>query len=261
MESNERLDKMMEDIAKTMTSDRLKAFLKTRAVFTGKSLFNWMLIMYQNMQASNVQGMYTWNKLGRRVKAGSKAVWYYAPRFTKETNDKGEEKDVLKGFFAVHGFDVSQTEGKELPEIALDYPGESELYEKTKETFKEFDVEEIVLTDGSKGYATRNDNRIVIHKEMETKEKANVLFHEMAHKILHAESDDKRSNKEVEAEAVSYMVACHFGIENKESQLEYVAAWGEKKKMNEIRELISRIEDTAMYIIKRLEPKTLAKAA
>jgi hypothetical protein len=261
VESNERLDKMMEDIAQTMTSDRLKAFLKTRAVFTGKSLFNWMLIMWQNMGATNVQGMHTWNKLGRRIKKGEKALWYYAPRFVKETDDKGKETQSLKGFFAVYGFDVSQTEGKELPEIALDYPGESELYEKTKEIFNEYDVEEILLTDGSKGYATRSDNRIVIHKEMETKEKANVLFHEMAHKILHGKGEDKRSDREVEAESVAYMVACHFGIENKESQLEYVAAWGEKKKMNEIRELISRIEDTAMYIIKRLEPKEVKQAA
>jgi hypothetical protein len=102
-------------------------YLGTMAKFHTYSFGNIMLIARQKPSASNVAGVRTWNSLGRFVRRGEKGILILAPMVGKKaktleetTVEKGEEKKPqpqLYGFRAVYVFDISHTEGKELPQL------------------------------------------------------------------------------------------------------------------------------------------------
>ena len=131
-EITERLEKGIEDL---FESENYKNYLKTMSKFTSYSLNNTLLIAMQKPDSSTVAGFNTWKSLGRQVKKGEKAIQILAPIIYKKKREKEGEKDdrisnkedkplkeetekILVGFKVVNVFDISSTEGKELPEIA-----------------------------------------------------------------------------------------------------------------------------------------------
>ena len=109
-------------------SEVLTAYLGAMAKFHTYSFGNIMLIARQKPDATNVAGLRTWNSLGRFVKRGEKGIFILAPmvgrRSTKDvaTDEPSEDattegQRTLYGFRAVYVFDISQTEGKELPTL------------------------------------------------------------------------------------------------------------------------------------------------
>jgi hypothetical protein len=108
-------------------SDGLTAYLTAMGRFYNYSFGNILEIARQKPDATRVAGLYAWNQLGRKVKKGERGIRILAPVIgVRRKKDAEAEKDirsqnqaVLVGFRSAYVFDVSQTEGKELPELLL----------------------------------------------------------------------------------------------------------------------------------------------
>ena len=111
-------------------SETLVAYLNVMARFHKYSFRNCLLIAMQRPAATHVAGYRKWEQLGRHVKKGEKGIAILAPMVYKQNaeeqagNESSEAasstdpKKVLRGFRAVHVYDVEQTDGKPLPEFA-----------------------------------------------------------------------------------------------------------------------------------------------
>lgn len=203
-----------------------------------------MLIFMQRPDATHVAGYKAWKqKFNRQVLRGEHAIKILAPiphKVTiRETNkDTGEVTDrehTWMGFRAVSVFDISQTEGDELPEIATDLTGDVERFNQLCNAVQacatvpvEWDVD---ITDPEcHGYYSRGENRICIRGGMSEAQTFKTLVHETAHSILHCEGgeqgDKPREVREVQAEGVAYVVCKALGIDSADYSFGYVAGWG-----------------------------------
>jgi antirestriction protein ArdC len=102
-------------------SETLTQYLAAIGRFHRYSLRNVMLIASQKPTATHVAGFHTWHKLGRFVKKGEKGIFILAPvvRRKQENAEQNEtdESSTAVGFRAAYVFDISQTDGQELPAI------------------------------------------------------------------------------------------------------------------------------------------------
>lgn len=223
-------------------------YLNFASKFPKRSVRNQMLIYLQKPDAHLVAGMKTWNKFGRQVVKGSKAIQIYAPIKVKEKEidkktNKEVEKTVLKGFKMVNVFDVNDTKGVPLPlnPLVPENVKESEFAEKTynhvvNELRKELPIElDDKYSDTSNGYYNRLEHKIVInandHRDITNQYKT--LIHEYAHSIFHNETGkykgyDKES-KEVQAESVAYLVTKSFGMDTSDYSFAYIKGWASGK--------------------------------
>ncbi|HZX34130.1 MAG TPA: ArdC-like ssDNA-binding domain-containing protein [archaeon] len=226
-----------------------KEYLDAMAKFWHYSYHNQILIHVQKRDASRVAGFRKWNDLGRRVKGGSKAIKILAP-FSKKLIEKdkvtGEEKKVLRTYFIpVNVFDVSQTEGKELPKIDIEVTGDShkEVLDKllalciSKNIAVEF---KDLGINGLYGYS--QGGKIALDSKQEVNMQVCTLVHEIAHELLHQTPVGKKfskQEKEIHAEATAYAVTKALGLENKSSA--YLALYtADKDKILESLEIISK---------------------
>lgn len=113
----------LSDLAKQLEqgkSQSLMTFLDTLAKFHRYSFGNVLLIGMQSPAATRVAGFNTWKTLGRYVRQGEKGITILAPLIYQsddQKDDDDQEARELRGFKAVTVFDVSQTDGKPLPDI------------------------------------------------------------------------------------------------------------------------------------------------
>lgn len=238
--ATELLEQGVEDM---FTSGRLMEYFEVMSRFHSYSARNCMLIYMQNPEATHVAGYKAWQqKFHRQVRKGEKALTILAPIAHKttirETNkDTGEVTDhehVWMSFRAVNVFDISQTDGDELPEIATDLTGDVERFTQLCNSVQacatvpvEWDVD---ITDPEcHGYYSRGENRICIRGGMSEAQTFKTLVHETAHSILHCEGgeqfDADRDVREVQAEGVAFVVCKALGIDTEDYSLGYVAAW------------------------------------
>lgn len=132
---------------------------------------------------------------------------------------------------------MSQTEGKELPDIAVDaLTGNVEQYEDFWRALKLTSPVPVTLEkiDGSAhGYYDLAEKRIAIDDGMSELQTIKTAIHEIAHAKLHdidlnapeqAKRPD-RSTREVQAESVAYTVCQHFGLDTSDYSFGYVAGW------------------------------------
>ena len=281
-EITEKLEQGLKDL---FQSDAYRKYLTTMSKFHDYSFNNTLLIAMQKPDATLVAGFHTWQKeFERHVKKGAKGIRIIAPRTIKKTieqevidpatkkpvmdNDgkpKMEKVEVtMPGFHVVTVFDVSQTEGKELPLIGTDeltgevseYPDFMKALEKTSPVpvFKE------TIKSGAKGYYSLAEKKIVLNENMSEIQNVKTLIHEIAHALLHdkdavlvegiEESEHKRRNtKEVEAESVAYTVCQHFGIDTSEYSFGYIAGWSAGRELKELKESMDTIRTTASFVI------------
>lgn len=231
---NQQIKQLAEETDKVKTSDFFKTYLKTMSKFWDYSYHNQLLIHSQFPKATKVAGYQTWKKLNRKVVKGEKAIRILAPMIVKE-----EKKDKIYGFKPVNVFDISQTIGEPLPEINVDIKGENKCLlnkfmlfcdkRKIKVLFK--DIENNL-------YGYNKKELIVINKNKSINTQINTLIHEIAHSILHQDSTLCKQQKEIQAEAVSYVICKHFEIEPR--SFDYLALYNadHEKIMNNI-EVIS----------------------
>ena len=291
-------DKLEAGIQALFESEAFKNYLKTLSKFHDYSLNNTILIAMQKPDATLVAGYTAWQKnFGRQVQKGETGIRILAPTPYKKQmevdrldpvtqqpvlNPDGSTAKDLKeimvpAFKVVNVFDVSQTDGKPLPTIGVDeLSGNVTNYEMFFEALKRACPVPVGFEDipsGAKGYYHTVDQRIALQDGMSQVQTVKTMIHEMAHQKLHAidpkdltpeEPRLTRNAKEVEAEAVAYTVAQHYGIKTSDYSFAYIAGWSHGKETPELKasldrirkaadEMITSIDDHIMYLTQELE--------
>ena len=280
-------DKLEAGIAALFQSETYKAYLSTMAKFHNYSLNNTLLIAMQKPDATLVAGYQAWQKQHQRhVKKGEKGIQIIAPSPYKAKKERevldpatGRPKLDAQGkpvreiveveypaFRVATVFDVSQTEGKELPSLGVDeLTGKVDSYGKLLSALTEtcpvpIGFEEI--GSGAKGYYHTTEHRIALQEGMSEAQTVKTLIHEMAHQRLHSHEKEKpreerlnARSKEVEAESVAYTVCQHFGIDTSDYSFGYIAGWSSGKETAELKESLGKIRDAASELITGIEAK------
>ena len=280
-------DQLEQGIQDLFESEKYMAWLRTMSKFHDYSLNNTLLIAFQRPDATLVAGYTAWQKqFGRQVQKGEKAIKILAPAPYKEKveiekldpvtktpiySDDGkpvmEVQEVTRpAFKVVSVFDVSQTEGREIPSLGVDeLSGDVREYEMFFEALKRscpVPMEFENIEGSAKGYYHQMEQRIAIREGMSQVQTIKTAIHEMAHQRLHAVDplDEKseiinqtRSSKEVEAESVAYTVCQHYGIETSDYSFAYVAGWSHGKETPELKASLNTIRKTANEMITEID--------
>lgn len=282
-------DKLEQGIKELFESDRFKEYLTTMSKFYNYSFRNTLLIAMQKPDATLIAGYTAWQRnFDRHVMKGEKGIKILAPapykvKEEREKLDPVTQKPILDkdgkpvtevvevsrpAFKIVSVFDVSQTDGKELPDIAVDeLSGSVENYAAFFDTLKELSPVPIAfenITDGAKGYFSPVENRIAIQEGMSEIQTIKTAIHEIAHAKLHAvtpgekvapEDKKDRRTKEVEAESIAYTVCQRYGIETSDYSFGYIAGWSSDKETKELQGSLETIRKTAAEMITGIDEK------
>lgn len=282
------ITKQLEKGVKALfTSERYTEYLKTMSKFYNYSFNNTVLIALQRPEAILVAGYSAWQKnFHRQVKKGEKGIQIIAPsqrkekelveKFDPETNepilgpDGQPETEVVEhvvsDFRVVRVFDISQTYGEPLPELAIpDLTGQVQNFPLFLQAVKDLSPVPIRFgeTEGeAKGYYSNKKKEIVVKEDMSESQTIKTLIHEIAHAKLHdrevleqtGEEKDQRT-KEIEAESIAYTVCQYFGLDTSDYSFPYIAGWSDNLKMWELRTFMDAIRRTAGEFIKELEEK------
>jgi len=187
-----------------------------------------MMIAHQRPDATHVAGYRKWLELGRHVKKGEKGIAILAPlSYRRKTeNDDGEEITLhhVTGFRVVHVFDVSQTEGQPLPELAGVSGDARELVPRIEKVIRRQGISlsyETLI--GAEGYSA--GGKIVGDERLQAEERFAVLCHELGHEKLHQgqrRHETTKTIRETEAEAVAFVVCRAFGLESLTRSADYI---------------------------------------
>ncbi|MBC8614307.1 antirestriction protein ArdA [Blautia faecis] len=273
-------DRLEQGILGIYESDRYADYLRTMSKFRNYSFNNTILIA---MQGGNlVKGYKQWEKeFDRHVKPGEKAIKIIAPApftvkkqvekidpdtqkpvFDKDGKPVTEEKEIkIPAFRVVSVFDISQTEGKELPALTYELTGNVEQYkdffvalEKTSPFAMGFEA----LSGGVKGRCNYEEKRIIINEGMDELQNIKTAIHEIAHATLHdtalamPERPDRRT-REVQAESVAYAVCQHYGLDTSDYSFGYIAGWSSGKELAELKGSLETIRSTAASLIDTID--------
>lgn len=261
--------KLEEGVKGIYEGDGYKAFLDVMSKFHTYSVNNCILIAMQKPEATQVAGFKSWQKnFKRSVKKGEKAIKILAPiphKFTKEIeNEDGEkvQKEIqYMTFRAISVFDISQTEGDELPSICKMLEGSVEGFQSLinkLESLSPVPVAYEPISGGANGYYSHATNSIVVDAGLSEQQTIKTLIHEIAHSILHNkdngdEKDADKNTKEVQAESVAYTVCNWLGLDTSEYSFGYVAGWSAGREIKELTASMEVIRKTAGEIIEGLE--------
>ena len=267
-----------------LDSEQFKSFLDTMSKFHNYSLNNIHLLKMQNPNVSRVASFNKWKTdFERTVKKGSKALKIWVPyqvktkisanqnelSFSPSENEMEEKEVTVTRFKLGNVFDVSQTEGKELPKAIHELTGDVKDYEDLYRAAKAVSMDnqvsinfEEIKREGANGYYSPNENRIVISKGLKGQEQIlKTIFHEMAHADLHRGSnaqygDDQYRKQELQAESVAYVVANHFGFDTSSYSFGYLAIWAKDKNgFEDMVEQLQVVQKEAKSLIDRMDAK------
>ncbi len=212
-------------------SEALTAYLKAIGRFHRYSLHNVLLIASQKPNSSYVAGFRTWNELGRFVKKGEKGIMILAPIVRPKADDEDEREETsrsIAGFRAAYVFDISQTDGKELPQIGL-VEGDPCVY---SDKLRRFATEQGISIEYSEDIApargTSYGGRIAILPGQTAAEEFSTLAHELAHELLHRGDRRASTNKQIretEAEATAFVVCQAVGLQTGSAAADYIQLW------------------------------------
>ena len=281
-------DRLEQGITELFESERYREYLRVMSKFHNYSINNTLLIAMQKPDASLVAGFSAWkNNFGRNVMKGQKGIKIIAPSpykvkqemkkidphtqqpiIGKDGKPVTEEKEItIPAYKVVSVFDVSQTEGKELPDIAVDeLTGDVERYrdffaalEKTSPVPIGFEQ----IPGSSHGYYHLEDKRIAIQEGMSELQTLKTAIHEIAHAKLHdidlnaPENEQQprvdRRTREVEAESVAYTVCQHYGLDTSDYSFGYIAGWSSGKELAELKGSLETIRSTAANLIDTID--------
>jgi hypothetical protein len=262
--ANKALDSLAEALEQGR-SEALTEYLGAMSRFHRYSFHNVMLIAMQRPDATFVAGFRTWqHEFGRYVMKGEKGIAILAPMVRKAkaselAEDGGEVESnarVLRGFRVVHVFDVSQTDGKPLPEFARVRGDPGENLDRLKALVARHGIElsyEPHLEGGALGESS--GGKIAVLAGQAPAEEFSVLAHEMAHELLHkvtAEEKPDKSTRETEAEAVAFVVCSAAGLETGTAARDYIQLYrGDKETLGRS---LERIQKTAATILEAVLP-------
>ena len=281
-------DRLEQGIKELFDCDRYKEYLRVMSKFHNYSFNNTLLIAMQKPDASLVAGFQSWkNNFKRNVVKGEKGIKILAPSPFKIKQEmekidpatqkpvigadgkpvKEEKEITIPAFKVVSVFDVSQTEGKELPDIAVDMlTGDVECF---KDVFAALEKTSPVpigfekIDGNSHGYYHLEEKRIAIDEGMSELQTIKTAIHEIAHAKLHdidpnapkeeqAGRPDRRT-REVQAESVAYAVCQHYGLDTSDYSFGYVAGWSSGRELDELKSSLETIRSTAAEIINSID--------
>ncbi|WP_425399934.1 ArdC-like ssDNA-binding domain-containing protein [Aeoliella sp.] len=238
-------------------SETLLKFIECVSRFHHYSWRNCMLIALQNPGATQVAGFRKWLELKRYVRKGEKGIAILAPltyRRKVEADDGREQTESgVRGFRVVHVFDVSQTEGEELPELAHIKGDPGDLLEGLETLVRESGIElrYEVLPLGTKGVSEKGS--IVVAEGLGAAERFAVLTHELAHEWLHGAERRQETTmtvRETEAEAVAYAVCSALGLDCSTHSSDYIQLYqGDTEVLSQS---LALIQQTATRVIRAL---------
>ena len=278
-----------QGIKELFESEKYMRYLSVMSKFHRYSVNNTMLIYMQRPDATLVAGFNKWkNQFERHVKKGEHGITIIAPTPYKKKIEEMkrdpdthapildadgkavmEEKEIeIPMFRPVKVFDVSQTDGKPLPELASSLSGTVPHYEAFLEAVRRsapVPIEFEPMAANMDGYFSSDQQRIAIREGMSEVQTVSAAVHEIAHSKLHnyakaqeeaARAGDKeppkkkdRNTEEVEAESISYAVCQYYGIQTGENSFGYIANWSQGKELPELRASLETINKAAGELI------------
>ena len=281
-----------QGIKELFESEKYRRYLSVMSKFHRYSVNNTMLIYMQKPDATLVAGYNKWQQFERHVKRGEHGITIIAPTpYKKKIEEQKldpdthapildadgkavvEEKEIeIPMFRPVKVFDLSQTDGKPLPELASALSGTVPHYEAFLEAMRRsapVPIEFEPMADDIDGYFSPDQQRIAIREGMSEVQTVSTIVHETAHSKLHdydkaqeeaARAGNKeppnekdRNTKEVEAESISYAVCQYFGIQTGENSFGYIASWSHGKELPELRASLETINKTSCELITDIE--------
>lgn len=265
----EILDKLEEGVRAFFSSERYMQYLDVMSRFHKYSLNNQILIARQMPEATYIAGFNAWNRnFDRRVKKGEHAIYILAPQKIKvdvktdETDINGDartDKKEILIFRPVPVFDVSQTEGRELPELISELSGTVENYNEflmAAAVAAPYHIHIREIMTEAKGWCDYVSENIVIKAGMSELQTIKTVLHETAHARIHAPKDagtKSREQKEVEAESIAYTVCRHFGLDTGEYSFGYVAAWAGNQETEVLKSCLETIRKESAEMIEIIE--------
>ena len=275
---------LKEGMKNYLDSDQFKSFLDTMSKFHNYSLNNIHLLKMQNPNVTQVASFNKWKTdFERTVKKGAKALKIWVPyqvkttipenqkelNFSPSENEIDQKEITVTRFKLGNVFDVSQTEGKELPKAIHELTGSVKDYEDLYRAAKAVSMDnqvpisfEEIKRENTRGYYSPSENRIVISKELKGEEHIlKTIFHEMAHADLHKGinaqyGDDQYRKQELQAESVAYVVASHFGFDTSSYSFGYLAIWAKDKNgFEDMVEQLQVVQKEAKSLIDRMDAK------
>lgn len=276
--------KIDDGVQAVFSSDKYKEYLKFVSKFTDYSARNTMLINMQRPDATLVGSYGLWKRLGRTVNKGESGIMIMSPVTYKTDqyleverqaedewgnklyNEDGTEKmeTVEKNvtglaFKKQYVFDLSQTDGKPIPDPVQELSGEIDA-EKLNVVFKALQKvmgispEYRNISGGAKGYYSPSSNSIVIKSGMSGEQTLKTVIHESAHCLLH-DPDKKivtvkspRNEKEVQAESIAFIVCEKLGVDTSDYSFPYIASWSEGKQLDQLTKVLDEIQEAAKTI-------------
>lgn len=255
--ARQAFNRLVEDISKGK-SETLKMYLRAIGKLHRYSPTNAMLIHFARPDATHVAGFHTWRRLGRYVKKGAKGIAILAPivmRKEKEEHQHAEDtasgpSEVLLAFKTAYVFDISDTEGRDLPEFAR-VKGDPSVYaERMRRYIADCHIKLEYSTTLGKTEGLSCGGLILINSVLPPAQEFSVLVHEAAHERMHRSTETiakERRIKELEAEAVAFVVSSAIGLECGSSASDYIQLYNGDKKL--LMESLERIQSTASEIL------------
>jgi hypothetical protein len=244
-------------------SEALTAYLTAMGRFHNYSFGNILEIARQKPDATRVAGLYAWNQLGRKVKKGEHGIRILAPVIgVRRKKDEEAEKDirtqnqvVLVGFRAAYVFDVSQTEGTELPEFSQHVSGNAGQF---RDRLVNFVISQGIALEFKDSIApalgVSYGGKIALLPGQSSAEEFSTLVHELAHEMLHKADRRTATTKtvrETEAEAVAFVVGKTIGLETGRASADYIHLYHGNASL--LTESLEVIQKTSALILSALE--------
>lgn len=278
--------KLEQGIQELFESEKYERYLKVMSKLHNYSFNNSLLIAMQKPDATMVAGFTSWKKnFHRNVKKGEKGIRILAPspyKVNKEVDKidpvtqqpmlgrngepiKEHVQVTIPAYKITTVFDVSQTEGEKIPEIATALKDEVNDFEKMFQIIEKVSPVPIVLdqiNSVANGYYDLEKKVIVIKKDMSEAQTLKTAVHEISHAKLHdrdsgIEAKADRKTKEVEAESIAYTVCSHLGLDTSSYSFGYIAGWSSDKEFGELKKSMNVIQHTASELITDIDKEFL----
>ena len=280
-EMDQALETLEKGVKDVFTSENYRNYLKFFSQFHNYSFNNVIMILMQYPTASKVASFRTWNKLGLKVKKGSKGIKVLVPipysyvkeeavtdefnnvRYDKDGNKVVEETEVKGLTFRLGNvFDISQVEG-EIPTLTnelLDNPKQLEeaIEALIKTSSVPINYDYTLNSQTAYGYYSLSERAIYLRPDLNSMHMFKTLVHEKAHSMLHNKDQNKytREEAEVQAESTAFVVCNCLGFDTSEYSFGYIASWSKNKELKELKESLKVIADTSNEILKWIQEFT-----
>lgn len=254
---NDLHDRLMVELAQLTSGEDWTRMLAAARKFHRYSASNTMLILAQRPDATRVAGFGTWKKLNRSVRKGAKGIAVLAP-CTYRTSEDDEAEQRLRGFKVAHVFDISDTDGEELPVVMpqlLSGDGAEDLWGVVSSIVEDegylIERSDCRPANGVTNFSTKT---VTIRPDLEGAQALKTLCHELGHIVAQHQANNDRERSEVEAESIAYLICGSHGLDSGDYTFPYVAGWS-NGDLATVRGTADKVLRLAREVLERIEKK------